>query len=641
VLRVVADLDEVVTADGTPPVVALVKAERRGDTVDVLVGDDTGGTLLRLAGVRFAALDAASSTTASPRQLVHEIAWRPLPDTPRDSGPHRGAVLVGPDSPLLRAVRAELGTAGMASRTVAVPPEPADLDATDVLVVPPLPPPGSGVADAAARSAWLLTETAQRIARGGGPRPPRLWCLTSGVRESREARHLAHAPLWGLGRVISGEHPELWGGIVDLDPDGAAAGIADLLRAAPAEDVISLRDGVASVARLARPDRPAAGDPLTCRPDGTYLVTGGLGVLGLQVARWLAERGARRIVLLSRRSFPARTEWDRPADEATGRLVEQIQAVEALGVTVRVVPADIADPRQTAAALDPDALGLAPIRGVVHAAGVLDNRMLHNVDEASLRAVMRPKVDGAWTLHTLFPPGSLDFLVLFSSCGQLLGMPGQATYGCANAFLDALAVHRAARGPQLARTAVASQLDRGHGDTTSFGWTSWRGQGMAVNDIVDSELRARGVADISVPEAFGAWELAARYGGGYFAVLRTVPLEPGAQRLPVLCEVVGADGGAQPEVDVLAGLPADRLGDRVREEVRAQIADEMRLSAEHLDPRRPLGEQGLDSVLTLAVRRRLERRFGQSLPAALLWQEPTVSAIADHLTQLLSDPGGT
>ena len=270
---------------------------------------------------------------------------------------------------------------------------------------------------------------------------------------------------------------------------------------------------------------------------------------------------------------------------------------------------------------------------MVHAAGVLDNRLISAVDEESLRTVMRPKVDGAWVLHQLFPPGSLDFLVFFSSCGYLLGLPGQASYGAANAFLDALAEHR--RGT-------------GHEETVSLGWTSWRGQGMAVNEVVDIELRARGVTDISAAEAFGAWDLAAAHGGGYYAVLGIAGLTAGMQRPALLGELpdgdanagAGAPGAAGPDgLAELAELARDELRERLLDEVAAQVATEMKLPVQDLDPRRSLAEQGLDSVMTIVIRRRLEKRFARSLPATLLWHQPTVTAIAEHLAEMVSSAG--
>ncbi|MCY0941367.1 type I polyketide synthase [Streptomyces antarcticus] len=638
-LRMVAGLAGV-RVDGAPPAAAEVRVthDARTDTVDVLLAAADGTVLAALEGVRYGSIGQDTLAAAHPRELVHELVWRPLePASASAAGrPVSDVVLIGAaDGPVAGALRERLAAEGGDLRVLKAPEELAGLpglgESTEVLVVPPVPV-GDEVPDAAAAHAWLLLETAQRLAALETVRFPRLWCLTTGVRESREAAPLAHAPLWGLGRVIAGEHGELWGGVVDLpadDPAAAAGPLLDVLRAAPREDVVSIRDGVATTARLVRTEREAAYEPVACRADGTYLITGGLGVLGLEVAHWLAGRGARRLVLAGRRGLPPRAEWDTVTDPTTLGHIAGIRALEALGVTVRTVALDIADAEGAARLLTADALGLPPIRGIVHAAGVLDNRMVPDVDEASLRGVMRPKAEGAWVLHERFPVGSLDFFVLFSSCGQLLGLPGQASYGAANAFLDALALHRNA-------SAEAAGLV---GDTTSFAWTSWRGQGMAVNEVVDLELRERGVADISLPEAFGAWDHAARRGAGYFPVLRTVALEAGSERLPLLREIAAAEtaaAGTDQGGDSFEGLAPEELRERLLDEVAAQIAGEMRLPVASLDIRRSLVEQGLDSVMTIVIRRRLEKRFGHKLPATLLWHQPTVAAISEHLAGLLA-----
>uniref|UniRef100_UPI002AD35CBF beta-ketoacyl reductase n=1 Tax=Frankia sp. Cr1 TaxID=3073931 RepID=UPI002AD35CBF len=609
-------------------------------------GDAGGNTVARLAGLRLAEMGSgATMETAGPHNLVHEVTWRPLalPD-PATAGSNgaagaiaRDVVFVGEESSLVVALCTRLTASGSRCQVVSGPEDLRDLtEPADVLVLPLSADPGEPVGRSAARSAWLLTEIAQRMAGPHRAKSARLWCLTIGVRESRDEGHLTHSPLWGLGRIMAGEHSQLWGGVVDLPPDDpatAAETLLQVLRAAPAEDVIALRDGVASVARLALTSREPVRAPLACRSDGTYLITGGLGVLGLRVAHWLAERGARRIVLVGRHGLPPRALWDTPADGPTRRKIAEVRALEAAGVTIRVLSLDIADAEQAARRLASDALDLPPIRGVVHAAGVLDNRLVMGVDEKSLRAVLRPKVDGALVLHRLFPPGSLDFLVLFSSCGQLLGMPGQAAYGSANAFLDAFAVHR-----------NGSAATVGQADTLSLGWTSWRGHGMAVNDVVDAELRARGVTAISAAEAFDAWDFADRRGPGHYPVLRTVQLEPGAERPPLLSDISAPVDGLAPDASAepFADLPPELLRGYLLDDVGTQISAEMKLPTTALDPRRSLIEQGLDSVMTIMIRRRLERRFGQKLPATLLWQQPTVTAITDHLVELLrpAEPTG-
>ncbi|MFF3855649.1 type I polyketide synthase [Micromonospora sp. NPDC002575] len=633
-LRMVAGVREVRIV-GEPPetaVVDIVVSDAGPDLVDVSIGDEHGAVLATLTGLRYAGMPDVTADSVAPQHLVHETVWRKLELAEADGQPYRReVVLVAADAQAAGDWQERLSAAGARVRVV---PDPAGLDRlapapgawTDVLLLPSVP--GDSAAEAATRATWLLASAAQRLAGGPPAQAPRLWCLTTGVRDGRTERSLALAPLWGLGRVLRNELPHLWGGALDVPcgDDVPADLVLRLLGAAPAEDVISLRDGVLEVARITAVDGAPTRAPLTCRADGTYLVTGGLGALGLEVAQWLVERGARRLVLTGRRALPPRAAWDHPADDRQREQIKVVRDLEALGVTVRSVALDIADAERAAAVLDTDGLGLPPIRGVVHAAGVLDNRMLADVDEESVRTVLRPKAAGAWTLHELFPPGTLDFLVFFSSCGQLLGLPGQSTYGPANVFLDALAAFRQATDGDV---------------TLSLGWTSWRSKGMSVNEVVDLELRARGVGAISVREAFDAWDWAHRHGAGQYTVLPVLPVEPGMGRPVVLAETVasaGADDAAEAgsgEVVDLSGLTPEALHGRLLAEVTERIVAEMGMSGEDLDPRRSLSEQGLDSVMTIVVRRSLESRFGHALPATLLWHQPTVTAIADHLAALL------
>jgi 6-methylsalicylic acid synthase len=589
---------------GEPPVLAdidITKDEARDDTVHVLIADQSGHVVARLKGLRYATVDRDRLSARNPAHLVGELVWRPLAPSPGDAARQpvapRPVAVIGPDADAL---------ATLLSAEGAILADPSEFrEPTDVLLLPPVS--GESVGDAAAQASWRIISAIQRFATS----PVRLWCLTAGVPESAAESHLAYSPIWGICRVAASEHPSHWGGVIDVPPGGLASSadarlLLRILRAAPKEDVIALREGKATVPRLVRPTPARGTKPLECRPDATYLITGGLGALGLEVADWLADRGARHVVLAGRKAA---------TDEAAGR----IRSLERRGVIVRAVSLDIADAAQAARILSPDALGLPPVRGVVHAAGVLDSRLIAGTDEQSLRTVLRPKVDGAWVLHDLFPPGSLDFFVLFSSCGHLLGLPGQAAYGAANAFLDALAAHRRASGDV---------------ETLSLGWTSWRGKGMSVNEIVDMELAARGVTDISAAEAFAAWDLAAA-GGGYQAVLGLTGLPPGASRLPLLSELPMEGDTADRETPEPEGQ-TDLGPEEVLKVVASVVAAEMKLPVEQLDPRRPLAEQGLDSVMTIVVRRRLEKRFTCSIPADLLWNQPTVTGIAEHLAELLA-----
>jgi 6-methylsalicylic acid synthase len=604
------------------------------DTIDLDIADPGGRILIALRGLRYSLLEREPDEALSPERLVYELRLRPAQAQPRPAGEAVGRppyLMVFGDEPAAMARQfTELGvpaasatTIGALARLAARAPA-----GSVVLIVPPVPDREHLAGEAALRGSRQLVQVASRLAG----RRLRVWCLTRGVHEGVTAAALAHSSLHGLGRVAAGELPDLWGAVVDIEaglPDeGVGRLLLPVLAAEPADDVLVVRGGEVFVQRLAPVSPAGSASGLTCRADGTYLVTGGLGVLGLEVASWLASRGARRLILAGRAGLPPRAEWDTVRDPAVQNRVSAVRALEAQGVTVCPLSLDIADPLAVASAIA--ACGLPPVLGIVHAAGVLDSKMIGDVDEASLSAVLRPKVAGALTLHQMFPPGSVDFMVFFSSCGQLLGLTGQASYASGNAFLDGLARMRRRDG---------------HADAMSLAWTSWRGLGMSVSsEVIDLELAARGAAGITSSEAFDCWDFAARHGGGHYVVLRVLPPEAGLVPAPVLAEVPRASADAAAAAGPAAAQaqpgwqsvdPAE-LPSFLTGQVRALVAGELRLDPAELDMDRPLTELGLDSVMLTVIRRRLERQLGRGLPATLLWEYPTAAAVTGHLTELLA-----
>ena len=308
------------------------------------------------------------------------------------------------------------------------------------------------------------------MADGRGPDRPRLWVVTRGAQRTgadREPVAVGQSPLWGLGRSLALEHPELWGGLIDLDPEGSAeevATLADVMLGEGPDDQVALRGGNILAPRLVRREQSVHHAGRTSfRPEGTYLVTGGLGDLGLRIARWMIEGGARRIVLVGRRHLPDRGSWD-DLDEGhpASAVIEAIGAMERLGATVVAASADVADREAMGALFDRLRESMPPIRGVVHAAGVVRLRDAAGLDEEAMRNVLRPKVAGAWVLHELTRSLPLDFFAMFSSVASVWSSRKLADYAAANSFLDALAHHRAALGlPAL-----------------SINWGPWEGAGM-------------------------------------------------------------------------------------------------------------------------------------------------------------------
>ncbi|WP_281277922.1 type I polyketide synthase [Streptomyces globosus] len=644
-----------VTWRGEPPARILVHATRSPrsphDTVDVRVADGHGDVVCEVTGLRFAAVEHLG-TAVLPRDLVHEVVWRPLPTGSASraaAGPDGGhtaverVLLVGDPCQTARLAQ-QFEAAGTPAEILGTGPE-IDLrpelfaHPAAVLVVPGLPPHDEPLDTATERITWSLIRAVQRVvevrAHATSPLAPhRVWCVTSGVRAAADERSVAHGPLWGASRIIAGDHPELWGGAVDIDalaPDTGERLLALLRTAAGQEDVISLTGAGAEAARLSRIERTADGTPLQCSPAGTVLITGGLGALGLEVARWLVGRGARRLLLVGRRGLPPRGEWPAVADPEVRRQIDSVLALEALGVTVGLLALDITDAEQVAAALAPGALGLPPIRGIVHAAGVVSNALVDKVEPDGLREVLAPKVSGTLVLHRLFPPGSLDFFVLFSSCGQFARLSGQAGYAAANSFLDALAAHRNSGG---------------HTETVSLGWTAWRGLGLS-SDIATTMLEAnsRGLEAVSVSEALAAWAFGDRFRSDYQAVLRVLPTPPHAPRLPMFRELAASDqhaeaaGGQLFTLDTEGRDDAEQLA-QVTADVREQVAAELNFDAADVELKRPLVELGVDSVMTVALRVRLRRRYGLDLPPTILWAKPTVAALAEHLHGALNEAHG-
>ncbi|MEV4300879.1 SDR family NAD(P)-dependent oxidoreductase, partial [Microbispora rosea] len=305
-----------------------------------------------------------------------------------------------------------------------------------------------------------------------------LWLVTWGAVATGRADgavDVDQAALWGLGRAVGLEHPELWGGLLDLPAviDARAAGRigAVLAGALGAEDQVAVRASGVSVRRLEH--APAAGGRVW-QPRGTVLIAGGTGGLGAQVARWAAGNGAERLVLVSRRGVDA---------PGARELLAELPNAE-------VHACDLAD-RSAVEAL------LATVGGVdavVHAAGVGEDAALHEVDEAHLRRVVDGKVDGALHLDALV--GDVDAFVVFSSISGIWGSAEQAAYGAANAALDALVARRWAYG--LPGTAVA--------------WGPWAQVGMAADDEIATQLRRRGLSPMDPAHALTA--LASAVGSG-------------------------------------------------------------------------------------------------------------------------------
>jgi acyl transferase domain-containing protein/acyl carrier protein len=459
--------------------------------------------------------------------------------------------------------------------------------------------------------------------------PPRLWLVTRGAQAADDRSHplcLAQSPIWGLGRVIASEHPNLSCTRIDLDPDDwrdSADQLTEEILLGQSEDQIAYRSGERRVARLqglpAQPKSESTASPdfgLSLRDDGAYLVTGGLGGLGLKVAQWLTDRGARHLILLGRSG-------------ASEEAKTAIDALENRGVRVVVRRCDVGNRDELAALLD-EIRGETPLRGVFHLAGVLDDGVLREQTRQRFDRVMASKMLGAWHLHELTANDPLDLFVLFSSAAALLGSPGQGNYASANAFLDALAHHR------------RSQQRPG----LSVNWGSWGEVGMAAR-LIEAEGRRWAAAGIGWIEPDRGLHTLEQLIADERTQAGVLPIDwpkffariPQGSEPAWLEEMARDAREAVPTVDAAPVLldelekvtPTERL-ELALNHIRKQAARVLAIDESNLpDPRRTLNELGFDSLTAVEFANRVGRSIGQNLSPSILFDYPTLESLAGHV----------
>ncbi|MBX7455191.1 acyltransferase domain-containing protein [Mycolicibacterium sp. 3033] len=580
---------------------------RDGDdlVVDLSVETADGTVVADLRGVRYAAVDVddAAPAAAEPRRIAHRLDWQPA--TTDSEGATTGPVAVVGSGAFATALRQALGSEADAAqaRTVVYV---ADSD-------------GPSAQETAVR---LTTEVGQMVATLADrePRnPATLWLITHGVLESATESALRQSPLWGLAGVIGAEQPQLWGGLIDVPYTETDVEALVPLLTSPVKSVAVWRDGTLLTPVLAEITDPPTREPLRCRPDAAYLITGGMGVLGLLMADWLADRGARRIVLAGRTALPPRREWaiqtDRAAEPDLRHKIDAIRALEMRGVSVDTVAVDIADRYAVAALLERrDADGAPPIRGVIHAAGMTEAQLLTELESERVHRTVWPKIAGAQVVADLFPPQALDFLYLAASAGAVFGIPGQGAYAAGNAYLDALARARHAQGD----------------NTVSLDWVAWRGLGFGSEaQVVVSELERVGSRPVAAGEAFAAWDHVTRFD------IDQVVMAPMSSAQDAAAVTGDAHRPAAPTRD-WAALDRDELLAELRDGLRGILATELRLPESDVFTDRPFAEMGLNSVMAMSIRREIERLVGLELSATMLFNHPTIDSFAGYLAGQLN-----
>jgi acyl transferase domain-containing protein/acyl carrier protein len=471
----------------------------------------------------------------------------------------------------------------------------------------------------------------------------RLFLITANAQPALGTEELDadQAAIWGLGRVIGHqEFVDRWGGLIDIDdaddPAETALRICEQILADDPEDQIVIRGCSTFVPRLRPSANLTPAFPTKLTPNATYVVTGGAGALGRVVATYLAERGARQIALLSRSEVPPRDQWAHLPDTHRHRTtVDMIRKIENLGAHVTTASVDITDVDQVQAWVTGHLRdGGRPVRGIVHAAGSVDDRLLVNMTETDFTTVMAPKVAGARVLHETFHDHDLEFFVMFGSAGSVIASPGQGNYAAANAFLDAFAHYRQAHGlPAL-----------------TIGWGPWS-VGM-VEELKLEKIYAQRRIELITPAsgtrildrlinqkvanviAISAdWMQARRAGLG-----RQLP--PMFSELGTFESSSDAGNSGSSILDFLSGCQeADRL-DVVTSHVRHIAAAVFELAITDIGHDDALDDIGLDSMMAMDFRLRLNAMFAIDLPLLELLRGVSVNSLAARIITELQLPGG-
>jgi acyl transferase domain-containing protein len=478
-----------------------------------------------------------------------------------------------------------------------------------------------------------LLHSVQTLTQRTGTSVPGLWVVTRGAQAARshEGANPAQATAWGLSHVVAVEHPELRCIRIDLDPSADLAAAARLLvlemHALPREDQIALRGDTRLARRLvhqAASDRPQGGSTHIVA-DRTYLVTGGLRGLGLRVAEWLVEQGARHLVLMGRQ-----------APGATAQAV--LDRLQDRGVTVLAARGDISVRADLQRVLI-EAASLPPLAGVVHSAGVLDDGVIASLSWPRFATVMGPKVLGSWNLHTLCK--GLDFLVLFSSGASVAGSAGQANHAAANAFEDALAWYRQAHGLP----------------TVSINWGPWAEIGAAADLGLEKPGSLRPIAPVdglaALAHALRRERADSLFNTAQLAVLDSDWAHLAEQRAsgtgsPLFEELsVPAKGAAQAAAashastadepslrERLQAAAPNRRRTLLRDHVRRLTVKVLGVQrSDDLDVTEPLRQLGLDSLMAVELRNLLGKAVGRTLSATLTFDHPSVAALAEYLAR--------
>ena len=466
---------------------------------------------------------------------------------------------------------------------------------------------------------------------------PRLWLITRGaqaVDNEVDFNGLLQSPVWGLGKAIAMEYPEFRSTCIDLDvasPDYESEMLTQEIWSGGIENQVAFRGNKRCTARMLRSNTNAdsvqqslANKVISNEIDGidsveldtaaTYLITGGLGGIGRTVARWMVERGAKRIVLVSRR---------KPNEEIS----QELDELRASGAEIITSQADISDIEQLAAVLNETRDDCFPLRGVIQSAGLLSDASLAEQSRGKFIEVMKPKISGSWNLHQLTLDCDLDLFIVFSSVSSLFGSPGQANHSASNAFLDMFVYYRQTLGlPAM-----------------TINWGAWAQVGSATH-VTEKNRLFKGSESMEPLQALWAMEnlIISKITQAAVVPIDWSQLAERNIQLPLIADLLKASNQMQVTPGVflkqLEKAAVDERGELLVAFVRSQLIGVLGLDSNaEVDPQSGLFDLGLDSLTSVEFRNRIQLALNCTLASTLAFNYPSIEAVVTYLCQSVLD----
>lgn len=473
---------------------------------------------------------------------------------------------------------------------------------------------------------------------------PSLWLVTKGAQPVLPIKDsvsgLAQSPLWGMGRVISLEHPELSVRMLDLDPNvGPEHSCTTLLTEigdANVENHVVFRDRKRYVARLIN-KKFTESHSFQFRSDATYLITGGTGFLGLKLAQWMVEQGACQLVLIGRKGLPEREHWpnlDRESNE--WKQVQAIQLMEEKGASVTVYASDVTDQDQMSSVIKQVNTVQKPLRGIIHAAGLSSDCKLSQMNNQILESILDPKTVGAWVLHQLTKEISLDFFISFSSIASVWGSLGHGHYDAANHFLNILASYRRSTGlPAL-----------------SINWGIFGIGGMVSDESYVRLMNQIGIEVLQPEQGFNAlkfllktnaiqplvtkadWAIFKQYYevrglGKLFADMMTIP----TVEQPTKPLIETSEFALLEQLETVSPSEKESI---LLTHFQNQIAQLLRIKASQINLQEPLIKMGLDSLMAVELRNGIRVKLKIDIPVVRFIEGLSIEDIVNEVTEQLN-----